>query len=78
VIAKLQKTGTGPPGREPIVNEEERKAMMAHYFKRQEEVKKLAEADSDDYLNSQWADSKDMKRNLQGLGGIKAPGLRFP
>ncbi len=83
IIAKLQKKGSGPPGREPLVNEEERKAMMAHYFKRQEELKKLAQAendaDGDEYLNSSWADSRQMKRNLQGLdGGIKAPGLRFP
>jgi len=51
--------------------------MMAHYFKRQEELKRLAEAEDDEYLNSQWADSKEMKRSLQGLDGIKAPGLRF-
>jgi len=75
VIAKLQKAGSGPPSREPIVNEEERKAMMAHYFKRNEELKKLAEADDDDYLNSNWADSKEMKRNMQGLSHIQAPGL---
>lgn len=78
VIAKLQKSGSGPPGREPVVNEEERKAMMAHYFKRNEEMKRLAEAEDNDYLNSQWADSKEMKRNLQGVGNIKAPGMRFP
>lgn len=79
VICKLTREGSGAPGREPIVKEEERKAMMAHYFKRQEDLKKLAEADDDDYLNSQWADTREMKRNLQGLGsGIKAPGLRFP
>eukprot|EP00557_Chaetoceros_sp_GSL56_P002808 CAMPEP_0176502750 /NCGR_PEP_ID=MMETSP0200_2-20121128/14938_1 /TAXON_ID=947934 /ORGANISM="Chaetoceros sp., Strain GSL56" /LENGTH=295 /DNA_ID=CAMNT_0017901879 /DNA_START=106 /DNA_END=993 /DNA_ORIENTATION=+ len=77
VIAKLQKQGSGPPGREPIVNEQERQAMMAHYFKRQEELKRLAEVDDDDYLNSQWADSKEMKRSLQGLDRIKAPGFRF-
>ncbi len=75
VVAKLQKKGSGPPGREPIVNEEERKAMMAHYFKRQEELKRLGEADEDDYLNSEWADTKQMKRSLQGLGNIRAPGL---
>jgi hypothetical protein len=27
--------GQGPPAREPAVSEEEKKAMMAHYFKRQ-------------------------------------------
>jgi len=77
VIVKLQKKGKGPPGREPIVNEEERKAMMAHYFKKQEEAKRLAEADDDEYLNSEWADNKQMRKNLQGMGKIKAPGLRF-
>jgi len=76
VIAKLQKSGDGPPCREPIVNEEERKAMMAHYFKRQEELKKLAESEEDDYLNSAWADPKGMKKSLQGLQTICAPGIR--
>jgi hypothetical protein len=77
VIAKLQNTGSGPPAREPIVNEEERKAMMAHYFKKQEELKKLSEANDDDYLNSAWADPKEMKKGLQGLQNIKAPGFKF-
>jgi len=77
VIAKLQKSGAGPPQREPAVSEEERKAMMAHYFKKQEEMKKLAEAQDDDYLGSAWADSGNMKRNLQGVGDIRAPGLKF-
>jgi hypothetical protein len=76
VIAKLQKSGSGAPAREPAVSEEERKAMMAHYFKKQEEMKKLAESNDDDYLASSWADSKNMKRSLQGVGSIKAPGLR--
>ncbi|GMI46687.1 hypothetical protein TrCOL_g1635 [Triparma columacea] len=76
VIAKLTKSGSGPPAREPAVNEEERKAMMAHYFKKQEEMKKLAESNDDDYLASPWADSSNMKRSLQGVGNIRAPGLR--
>lgn len=77
VIAKLQESGSGPPGREPAVSEDERKAMMAYYFKRQEELKRLAESSEDDYLNSQWADTKELKRNLQNIKDIKAPGLRF-
>mmetsp|Transcript_17631 Transcript_17631/g.25509 ORF Transcript_17631/g.25509 Transcript_17631/m.25509 type:complete len:284 (-) Transcript_17631:1536-2387(-) len=76
VIAKLQPKGGGPPGREPAVSEEERKAMMAHYFKRQEELKRLTEAEDDDYLNSQWADPKEMKHGLQGLASVQAPGFR--
>eukprot|EP00584_Thalassiosira_punctigera_P000312 CAMPEP_0172538642 /NCGR_PEP_ID=MMETSP1067-20121228/10002_1 /TAXON_ID=265564 ORGANISM="Thalassiosira punctigera, Strain Tpunct2005C2" /NCGR_SAMPLE_ID=MMETSP1067 /ASSEMBLY_ACC=CAM_ASM_000444 /LENGTH=290 /DNA_ID=CAMNT_0013324183 /DNA_START=71 /DNA_END=943 /DNA_ORIENTATION=- len=77
VIAKLTTKGAGPPAREPIVSEVERNAMSAFYFKRQEDLKQLAQADEDDYLNSEWADPKGMKRNLQGLNDVKAPGLRF-
>ena len=47
VTCKLQKPGSGPPGREPAVSEDERKAMMAYYFKRQEELKRLAEVCAD-------------------------------
>jgi hypothetical protein len=77
VIGKLQSQGSGPPTRDTTVSEEEQKAMMDHYFKRQEELKKLAtsELDGDDYLNSAWADPKEMKKNLQGLNNILAPGL---
>jgi hypothetical protein len=43
VVAKLQRSGAGPPAREPAVSEEERKAMMAHYFKRQVKKKRARE-----------------------------------
>ncbi|KAL9187956.1 hypothetical protein ACHAXT_006334 [Thalassiosira profunda] len=76
VVAKLTTKGAGPPAREPVVSEAERNAMASFYFKRQEELKKLAQADEDDYLNSEWADPKGMKRNLQGLNDVKAPGFR--
>lgn len=77
MVAKLQKPGAGAPQREPVVSEAERKAMMAHYFKRQEELKALAESNEDDYLNSSWADSKALKSSLQGMKtSITAPGLR--
>lgn len=74
IIVKLTTKASGPPVREPIVSEAERHAMAAFYFKRQEELKSLAMADEDDYLNSQWADPKGMRRNLQGLGDVKTPG----
>jgi hypothetical protein len=76
VVCKLQKPGHGAPAREPCVSENERKAMMAHYFKRQEELKALAEANDDDYLHSGWADTKALKNNLQGLNSAtRAPGI---
>merc|ERR1712054_150047 len=77
VVAKLQKSGSGPPAREPAISEDERKAMMAHYFKKQEEMKKLAEATDDDYLSSSWADPKALQQSLRGQGAVKAPGLRL-
>ena len=76
VIAKLQRPNGGPPGREAAVSEDERKAMMAYYFKKQEEMKQLAENSEDDYLNSSWADSKQLPRQLRGGSSIKAPGIR--
>ncbi|CAN0178535.1 unnamed protein product [Discosporangium mesarthrocarpum] len=75
ITCKLQSPGSGPPGREPAVSEEERKAMMAFYFKRQEELKKLAEANDDDYLTSSWADPKQLQKSLQGTGKVRAPGI---
>jgi cilia- and flagella-associated protein 298 len=76
VIGKLQKPGAGAPSREAVVNEDERKAMMAFYFKKQEEQKALAENSEDDYLNSVWADPKALQRNMRGMGsGLKAPGI---
>jgi len=73
VTAKIQKKGSRAPAREAAVSEDERKAMMAHYFKRNEEMKKLAENDDDDFLNSSWANPSGLKNRLQGSGG----GIRF-
>ena len=75
VVGKLQKPGGGPPGREAAISEEEKKAMMAFYFKKQEEMKRLAENSEDDYLNSSWADPKQLQKQLRGHGDIKAPGI---
>jgi hypothetical protein len=47
--------------------------MMAQYFKKQEELKKLAEDDEDDFVNSSWANPKALKSSLHGSGsqGVK-------
>ena len=58
------------------MSEEEKKAMMAFYFKKQEEMKALAESSEDEYLNSVWADPKQLQNSMRGIGNIKAPGLR--
>lgn len=57
--------------REPLVDAESQKKMLQMYYKKEEEQKKL-EADNDDsYLNAAWADSKQMKNQLQGTSGFK-------
>lgn len=38
VVARLQSKNAGAPTREAAISEEERKAMMAYWFKKQEEV----------------------------------------
>uniref|UniRef100_H2YPT0 Cilia- and flagella-associated protein 298 n=1 Tax=Ciona savignyi TaxID=51511 RepID=H2YPT0_CIOSA len=70
IVVKLQKRGTGPPGREPVVTEDEKKQMMLQAYRRQEDLKKLQEIDDDNHLNSQWADSNMLKRQFQGLNNI--------
>lgn len=70
-MAKLQGPGAGAPVREPAVSEDERKSMMAFYFKKQEEMKALAEADAEDYLHSSWANPSALKNQLRGTGNIR-------
>ncbi|KAF7280921.1 cilia- and flagella-associated protein 298 [Rhynchophorus ferrugineus] len=70
VIMKLSKRGEGPPGREPIMSEEQRKQLMLHAYRRQEELKKLAEDDDDSYLDSRWADNSNLKKSFHGLENI--------
>nr|XP_002127537.1 cilia- and flagella-associated protein 298-like [Ciona intestinalis] len=70
IVVKLQKRGTGPPGREPVVTEDEKKQMMLQAYRRQEDLKKLQEVEDDNHLNSQWADSNMLKRQFQGLNNI--------
>ncbi|CAK8698527.1 unnamed protein product [Clavelina lepadiformis] len=78
IVVKLQKRGTGPPGREPVVNEEEKKQMMLQAYRRQEELKKLENVEDDRHLDSQWADNNMLKRQFQGLNNISwRPGKRF-
>lgn len=76
IVAKLQKPGAGPPAREPVVSEAEQKEMMAFYFKKQEEMKKLAEAEDDDFHASSWADPRSLQRSLRGIDSLRAPGMK--
>lgn len=39
MIVKLCRRGDGAPGREPVMSEEDRKQLMLHAYRRQEELK---------------------------------------
>ena len=75
VVAKLQKKGAGAPAREPIVSEEEQKAMVAFYHKKEQEMAKMALEDEDAYMHSSWANPKGLKNGLTGVGDVKWKGL---
>jgi len=59
-----------PPQREPAVDAETQQKMIAMWHKKQEEDKRLAEADEDSYLNSEWANPRGFKQAAQGLGNV--------
>lgn len=68
MVIKVTKRGGGAPQREPLISENEHKKMLAYYHKKQEEAKNLDDADDgDQYLNSAWADNKQLKQQLQGM-----------
>lgn len=78
VVVKIQKKGTGPPAREPVVTEEQKKQMMLQAYRRQEDLKKLQEDEDDSYLDAEWASSNTLKQQFQGMKNIKwGTGKRF-
>ncbi|KAM3142240.1 hypothetical protein pb186bvf_005649 [Paramecium bursaria] len=70
IIVRLQKVGAGAPVREPAVDAETQKKMMAFYYKKQQEQKDLEQDNEDVYLNSQWANPKGLKSQLIGSQNI--------
>jgi hypothetical protein len=70
IVAKLQKKGQGAPGREPVFSAEEQRTMMALAHKKQEEMKRLEADESEDYLNTEWADPTELKKTFTGAGNI--------
>lgn len=68
ILCKLSPKSSGAPVREPRIDEQTHKAMLAHYYKKQEEDKKLRDNDDDAYLDAQWANPKALKDTLVGGG----------
>ncbi|WIA33272.1 hypothetical protein OEZ86_006413 [Tetradesmus obliquus] len=72
-VVKLQKKGQGPPAREPAVDADTQKAMMAWYYKKQEEQKALSQDEEDAYTHSSWANSKSLKQAFAGINSVRIP-----
>lgn len=71
VIVKLTQTGSGAPPREPVIDKETHRQMLAYYYKKQEEAKKAEQDIDDGYLESPWANPKGLKNDLNGVGDVK-------
>ena len=69
-MVKLSTLGGGPPVREPLLSEEERKHLMLAEHRRREEVKRLMEDSEDNYLNQEWASNKQLATSLQGVQNV--------
>jgi cilia- and flagella-associated protein 298 len=71
IIVKLTKATSGAPVREPNIDSETHKQMIAWYHKKEEESKKILAVDDDQYLNSPWANPKALKNQLHGSRDVK-------
>lgn len=70
VVIKIGRRGSGPPAREPVFTEKERKELMMAAYRKKEEAKKLAFEDLTSDLTSYespWASSSSLKRSSHGL-----------
>ncbi|CBH16109.1 Protein of unknown function (DUF2870), putative [Trypanosoma equiperdum] len=71
ITVKLAAKDAPPPPREPAVDAKTQSEMMAFYFKKQEEMKKLIEDEDLTYGNSAWADPRGLRSQLHGFDGVK-------
>ena len=71
IVAKLTRKGSGAPQREPGVDAETQKNMMAFYHKKQQEMEKLEVDNSDSHYSSEWANPRGLKSQFTGIGDIK-------
>lgn len=65
MVIKVTTKGGGAPQREPLIDDDTHKRMLAFYHKKNEEAKKMDELDEgDQYMNSAWANPNNLKNHL--------------
>lgn len=68
LVVKAVKKGGGAPQREPLIDNETHKKMLSYYHKKTEEGKQIQEQDDgDQYMNSAWANNRNLKNELHGM-----------
>lgn len=68
----LMRDSEGRPLKEKPVTPEQEDEMLDYAFRKEQIWRELEAADADQHhLNSQWADTRQMKRNLNGLSSIR-------
>jgi len=60
-VVKLQSQGSGAPQREPAIDQDTHKQMLAYYHRKQEEMKTIEADNNDQHMSSAWADSGALK-----------------
>ncbi|PFH35635.1 putative protein c21orf59 [Besnoitia besnoiti] len=68
IIARLQPKAAGAPIREPRIDAETHKAMLAYCHKKRRDEQELEDDDDDSYLGSEWANPRGLKNALVGGG----------
>ena len=71
VVVKLTKEGANAPQREPAIDVKTQNEMMAFWYRKQEEAKKLVDDDDLTFGNSEWANPKGLKSQLLGFEQVK-------
>lgn len=71
ITVKLALPGSAPPPREPAVDTRTQQELMAHYYRKQEEMKKVIEDEDISYGNSEWANPRGLKSQLLGMDNIR-------
>lgn len=71
ITVKLTAVGAPAPPREQAFDQKTQAALMAHYYKKEQEAKKLIEDDDISFGNSEWANPKGLKNQLLGMENIK-------
>lgn len=71
LVVKLAKEGASAPPRENPIDAKTQSEMMAYWYRKQEEHKKLVEDDDISFGNSKWADPNALKGQLSGVSTVK-------